>query len=375
LVFVFYLLLKRNDVIYIIPIVAGTLASFLTIFYVLHEDSAMKKSNDKLSRFLRITGTTALIMFGILNFSGCGGSDDGNGDGDVSGTTGTIFNQDNTVSAAELAADTMSFFPAFSDLGQAVITLLAVADPNNSPFDLALCTNAGSSMLSWNDADNSGNLSAGDTTSFLFTNCDIDGIASGTINFAFTSVDLDLALPDSVGLTVSVNLNIIDATDTATFTANFGANWSTPNNSDFSYSYTAADLPDQKLTVSENGVTLYQFGCFNVTQTYNTGDPAGTYILTPDGIMNTDNKIMSLLGDTPLSFVNDEMESGIKHLWGVSMPISCTALGVPSTGVSGDNGSYILMEGLGGGNIRLHTLDATGAEFFTVDTTWDLLTD
>jgi hypothetical protein len=77
----------------------------------------------------------------------------------------------------------------------------------------------------------------------------------------------------------------------------------------------------------------------------------------------------------PLSFVNDAMESGTKHLWGVSMPMSCTALGVPSTGVSGDNGSYILMEALGGGNIRLHALDATGAEFFTVDTTWDLLTD
>jgi len=349
---------------------------FRNDFYILQEGIAMKKSNEKLSRFLRITGTTALIMFAILNFSGCGGDDDGNGD-DGSGTTGTIFNQDNTVSAAELAADTMSFFPAFSNLGQAVINELAVADPNNSPYNLVgVCNNiGGTAELAWNDADTSDKLSAGDTTSLVFTNCDIDGIASGTINFAFTSVDLDLTPPDSVGLTVSVNLNIIDATDTATFTANFVANWSTPNNSDFMIVYTADDLPDQKLTVSENGVTLYQFGCFKVTQTYNAGDPAGTYILTPDGVMNTDNKIMSLLGDTPLSFVNEAMESGIKHLWGVSMPMSCTALGVPSTGVSGDNGSYILMEALGGGNIRLHALDATGAEFFTVDTTWDLLTD
>lgn len=335
----------------------------------------MKKSNEIFSRFPRIPVIMALVMLAVLGIPGCGGSggDDG-GDDDGSATTGTIFDQNNTVAAAELAAATMSFFPEFTELGQQVVFSLSDADPSNSPFDLPLCMNAGSALLSWNDADTSGGLSAGDTTSLLLTDCDIDGIASGTVNFVFTSVDLDQVLPDSVGLTVSVDLNIVDGVDTAAFTANFAANMNTPDYINFSYNYTADDLPDQKLSVSENGVELYQFGCFNVSHALNTGDPLGTYNLDPNGVMNVSNNIMSLLGDTPLSFVNDAMESGTKRLWGVSIP-ECTALGVPSTGVSGDNGSYVLMEALGGGNVRLHTLDATGTEFFTVDTTWDLLTN
>ena len=334
----------------------------------------MKKSNLKLNRFLRIPGTMALIMFGILSVSGCGGGDDGDGGG--TNVTPFNFNADNTVEAAQLAADAMSFFPPFSELGHAVITLLDIADPSTFPLDLGVCTNTGgTSELSWNDADGSGDLSAGDTTSLLFTNCDIDGIASGTINFVFTSVELDLQPPDSVGHTVSVNLNINDAIDTATFTANFEANWSTPNNTDFINVYTADDPSGQKLTVSENGITLLQFGCFNVTHTFNIGNSEGTYQLVPGGVINASDRIMSLIGTPPLIFINDAMESGTRRLLSVSMPVTCTTVGVPPNGIGGSDGSYIDMEALGGGNMRLHTFDAMNVEFFTVDTTWDSLTN
>ena len=57
------------------------------------------------------------------------------------------------------------------------------------------------------------------------------------------------------------------------------------------------------------------------------------------------------------------------------MPDACTTVGVPSTGVGGSDGSYIHMEALGGGNMRLHTFDAMNVEVFTVDTTWDVLID
>ena len=336
----------------------------------------MKKSNEKLNRFLHIPGTMALIMFVILSVSACGGGGGDDGVVDGSNVTPFNFNADNTVEAAQLAADTMSFFPAFSELGQAVITLLAISDPNNFPINLGVCTNLGGvSELSWNDADSSDGLSAGDTTSLLFTNCDIDGIASGTINFVFTSVDLDLKLPDSIGHTVSVNLNVNDAIDTATFTANFGATWSTPDYIDFINVYTADDSSGQKLTVSENGVTLFQFGCFNVEHAYDVNIVTGTYQLTPDGVINASDRIMSLLGNTPLFFINDTIESGTKRLWSVSMPDACTTVGVPSTGVGGSDGSYIHMEALGGGNMRLHTFDAMNVEVFTVDTTWDVLID
>ena len=337
----------------------------------------MKKSNVKLNRFLRIPRTMALIMFGILSISGCGGGggDDGDGGGETN-VTPFNFNKDNTVEAAQLAADAMSFFPPFSELGHEVITLLNIADPSNFPLDLVgVCTNAGTSELSWNDADGSGDLSAGDTTSLLFTNCDIDGIASGTIKFVFTSVELDLQPPDSVGHTVSVNLSIDDAIDTATFTANFGANWSTPNYTDFINVYTADDPSGQKLTVSENGITLLQFGCFNVTHTFNIGNSEGTYQLAPEGVINASDRIMSLLGGSPLPFINDAMESGTRRLLSVSMPLACTTVGVPPNGIGGSDGSYIDMEALGGGNMRLHTFDAMNVEFFTVDTTWDSLTN
>ena len=343
----------------------------------------MKKSNEKLNRFLRIPGIIVLIMFGILSVSGCGGGgDDANGDGDVTNVAPFNFNADNTVEAAQLAADAMSFFPAFSELGHAVITLLAVSEPNNFPLDLVgVCTNTGGTAeLSWNDADSSGDLSAGDTTSLLFTNCDIDGTASGTIDFAFTSVDiqqlsLPLPLPSSAGFSVSVNLNINNAIDTATFTANFEANWSTPNNTDFINVYTADDPSGQKLTVSENGITLLQFGCFNVTHTFNIGNSEGTYHLAPGGVINASDKIMSLLGGPPLLFINDAMNSETRRLVSVSMPVACTTVGVPANGIGGSDGAYIDMEALGGGNMRLHTFDAMGVEVFTVDTTWALLID
>ena len=336
----------------------------------------MKNSNKKLNRFLRISGTMALIIFGILSVSACGGGGgDDDGDGDVTGVTPFYFNAGNTVEAAQLAADAMSFFPAFSKVSQEVITLLAVSDPGNFPLDLVgVCANAGTAKVSWNDADSSGDLSAGDTVSLLFTNCDIDGIASGTIDIAVTSAELNLQPPESVEFAASVNLNINDAAGTATFTANFDASWSTTNDSDFINVYTADDASGQKLTVSENGVTLYQFGCFNVTHAFYIGNSEGTYQLTPDGVINAADRIMTLAGRPLLGFINDAMESGTKQLVSVPMP-ECTAVGIPSTWVGFSDGSYIEMEALGGGNIQLHTFDVDGTEFFTVDTTWDLLMD
>ena len=80
---------------------------------------------------------------------------------------------------------------------------------------------------------------------------------------------------------------------------------------------------------------------------------------------------MSLAGGPELSFISDKIEAGKKLLLSLSAP-ECAALGAPN-GVGDSDGSYIGMEALGGGNVRLHTFDATNVEQSTIDTTWDAL--
>jgi hypothetical protein len=340
----------------------------------------MKKCNGKFERVLRRASTMALVVFSALSLSGCfgsGGDDDYvvDGGGDGTPVSAFNFNADNTVIAAKLAADTMSFFPAFTVIGHTVISTLVVSEPNNSPFDLMACANSGSSVLTWNDADRSGDLTAGDTTSLAFTDCDINGIANGTINFAITSADLDQSppvSPDSVAMNVTTNLSIFDDPDTAVFTASFKAEMNTADNNVFTIVYTADDPSGQKIAVSENGATLYQFGCFDVTETYSPST-SGTYQLTPNGVINTASKIMSLVGPPhpQLTFSSDMMETGIKTLFSLAVP-GCASVGV-ANGVGDSDGSYLDMEATGGGNITLRTYDKSDAEIFTTETTWHAL--
>lgn len=334
----------------------------------------MRTTKALINQFLPISMVMVIALCSSLILSGCFGSD---GDDDVvddGGGSGTAvafnFTRDNTETAAKLAANTISFFPSFSEVSHTVITTLAIPIPNNAPFDLTLCANAGSSMLSWNDADDSGDLTAGDSARLTYTDCDIDGIATGTVDFVFSSADLDPP-PNQVASTVTLNLSITDAPDTTTYTANFEADWSTIDNNVFISASKANDLSGQKITATENGIQLYQFGCFEVIESYSPGTP-GTYGLAPVvGVINSDNKIMSLAGGPPLTFVNDLLESGTKRVLSLAIP-ECASVGVPA-GVGDSDGSYIDIEAQSGGYVRLHTYDNTDAEFYTLDTSWDAL--
>lgn len=339
----------------------------------------MKKGNDKFHRVPRIQITMVFIVLSTLSLTGCfggGGDDDYVVDGGGDGTPVSAFNfdADNTVIAAKLAADTMSFFPAFTLIGHAEISALAISDPNNSPYDLMLCANSGSSTLTWNDADRSGDLTAGDSTSLAFTNCDIDGIANGTINFTITSANLDLSLPNSVAMNVTTNISIFDDPDTIIFAASFTAQMATEDNNVFTVVYTTDDASGQKITVSENNAALYQFGCFDVSETYSPSTE-GTYELSPNGVVNASGKIMSLVGGPhpQLTFSSDMMETGTKRLLSLAVGTTgCASVGA-ANGVADSNGSYLDMEATGGGNITLRTYDALDTEIFSTETTWDAL--
>ena len=337
----------------------------------------MKGSNERLMSFLRITGSGTVVIFGILSILGSGG-----GGNDVSSTpSGTApssikaynFNAANSVAAAQVTASTMAFFSDFSTLGQTMMTTLAASNPANSPFDLALCMNTGKSKLSWIDSDQSGDMSIGDSATLQFTNCDLDGsgtTSTGTVKVGVTSVNAD-PLPNSVGLNVAVNVTITDSSDTIAYIANFAEISSTADNINFTNVYTANDTSAQQLTVVKNGSALYEFGCFNVTKAFSLADGTGTYKLQSSGVINAADAIMSLTGGSELSFISDQMESGTKRLLSLAVP-ECSTLGVPN-GVGDSDGSYIDIEALGGGNVRLHTFDASDAEQSTIDTTWDAL--
>jgi hypothetical protein len=336
----------------------------------------MKGSNERLKSFLRITGCGTVVFFGIISILGSGGG--GGVSGAPSGATPSSikafnFNPGNSAAAAQVAASTMAFFSDFSTLGHKILTTLAVSNPANSPFDLALCMNTGKSKLSWIDSDQSGDISIGDSAILQFTNCDLDGsgtTTTGTAKLGITSVNPD-PLPNSVGLNVAVNVTVNDTPDTTTYIANFAETSSTADNTNFTNIYTANDTSAQHLSVTKNGSTLYEFGCFTVTKSFSLANSAGTYKLQPSGVINAADAIMSLAGGPELSFISDKMETGTKRLLSLAVP-ECATLGVPN-GVGDSDGSYIDMEALGGGNVRLHTFDTTNTEQSTIDTTWDAL--
>ena len=339
----------------------------------------MKKDHENRKYFLRIIGSGVVVVFGILSVLGSGG---GSGDKTVTIPSGqtpsTIkafnFNSGNTITAGQFAVSAMAFFSDLSAIGQLILTTLAASDPGNSPFDLAMCKNTGTSKLAWIDADLNGDISIGDSATLTFNNCDLDGsgtTAAGTVQLGVTSVDPD-PLPTSAGFNVSVNVAITDSPDTTTYTGSFAETTSTADNTNYTFVYTANDAAGHQLSVTKNGSPLYQFGCFSVTKAFSIADDPGTYMLSPSGVINASEFIMSLAsGPNPLSFVKDWMEAGTKRLLSLSAP-ACAALGV-SNGVSDSDGSYIDMEALGGGSLRLHTFDASDVEFYNTDTSWDAL--
>jgi hypothetical protein len=337
----------------------------------------MKSFNQIFNRFHRFQKIMVVIMIGSLGFLGaCSSDDDDAGIVDTSGVTAFTFDENNTRIAAEIAAAAMEFFPAFNEISMAMLEILAGETyPPTSPFVLPLCTNTGigSASLSWVDADGSGDLTVGDTAMLDFTTCDVDSSGEtidGPVNFEAVSV----TLPTSVGINVSLDLDIVFAGETTEVNGAFGFTVETIDSMNFTNVYTALDVPGQTITITENGVPYFKAGCFNVTQTYYILDVQfGMYNLATKGVINASNQILSLAQGPAVEFMGGDMYTGTQRLLSVSEPI-CASIGVPANGVSSDN-SYMDMEAPGGGLLFLHTFRADGTEFYTEETTWSALTD
>jgi hypothetical protein len=318
-----------------------------------------------------------VFLLGIMSTLGSGGGGNHNGgsaSGDTpSGVTAFNFDAGNTLAAARSAASAMAFFPDFTSMARQILATLAASSPDNSPFDLAMCANAGHAMLTWIDADHNGDLSMGDSAALLLTNCDMDrsgAATTGTVKLGVTSA---AATPPStsVGVNASMNLTVNKAPDTTLITGSFKATSNTTNNADFTYVYATSRSTSQKLTATKNGGALYELGCFNVTETFNIADGAGTFKLASSGVVNAAESLMNLAGGGQLAFISNRLESGGQHLLSSPTP-ACAAVGAPG-GAGGADGSHINMEALGGGHLRLHTFDGSNLEVNTTDTTWDAL--
>lgn len=336
----------------------------------------MKSTKETSNQFNRAQWLMAIVMIGSLSVLGACSSDDEDA-GIDSGATVTAFNfnANNTTIAAEIAAAAMDFFPAFNEIGQTMINILAgETDPLNSPFDLMLCTNVGtgSSILDWVD-DGSGDLSVGDTATLTFTACDVDN-SGETISGTVALKAVNVVIPASLGFDVSINLTINLGADTTAVAGNFGFTMSTLDGTNYTNVYVAVDAPGQTIAITENGVKYFEAGCFNVTQTYTmAGVLNGMYELAPIGAINASNQVLSLAAGPAVMFIDREMYTGTQKLLSVSRP-DCASIGAPN-GVADSDGSYMNMEAITSGLLTLHTFDVNDVEIFTVETSWTALTN
>jgi hypothetical protein len=296
-----------------------------------------------LKRYLKILGL--LIITGMLVFAlaRCGG-----GDGDGGGTIGFDFTPGGNESVAlSLAKNTMAFYPIFSEIGYEAIDILVSADPNNSPYMVALCANAtiGSATLSWDDTDSNLEISSGDSATIDVINCDLDNSetpVSGQIIFTFSVVDID-NLPRQLELSIAFNISINDLSGDIVVTGKFGAITQTTNDANYTYTYVAQDVADEVISITRvNDQSRYMFGCYTVVHAFDIGAP-DTYDLAIAGVINSQNYIMSFEDGPPFTFINNLPYSGKKKLLSQSDP-NCASVGAPND-VSSTNGMYMVFEG------------------------------
>lgn len=249
----------------------------------------------------------------------------------------------NEIDAAKMAKITMTLFPAFTQLGHEILSVLENADPNNSPFELTMCMNAptGSANVTWLDKDGDLELSTGDVANLTVINCDNDGtFFSADIEIIFTNMDVD-NLPRIKDMDATMDYTISHVSGPISFTGSFGVNNQTLDDMNYTNTFIASDTPGQILAISQNNIPLYQFGCFNVVHSFGIAVP-NTYDLATAGVINVATYIMSLEKGPPITFMNNTPFSGSQRLRSQSVPY-CAAVDVPN-GVSDSNGAYIDIE-------------------------------
>lgn len=348
---------------------------------------------------LGVLGALAVLLTLTMWACGGGGSGGGGGDGEVQGFA---FNQANMTEAAGTGAAMTEIFPGVTEVTMVVLGALldepAASRRANAVVpvgDLGLCI-SGTVDLTWDDRDNNAALTAGDTATLTFADCDLDDegwLTSGTATFSFTSVALPSSLTALVALDITTAGPTGGASETENFSGSFQLALSTTDLNHFTAIYGAPNRSDV-IRFSLNGQVVGQFGCFDVVQTFSLDEPEA-YTLAPRGIGNVGGKILQLGSywgpDAPLDFRPGfgpepvPVEGTLTYLSFDGRPntpasfgslSACTAVGSPGQ-VDTDN-SAMLLTATGGGNVRLelyNNLDLNPPVVSTVNTNWFALMD
>jgi len=304
-------------------------------------------------------------------------------DGDQNGLTGVSFTQSNAADLGGIAVSAIEVFPIVSSAYQAIVDAIEMQNPVDASSstksladlgDIGLCS-SGQSNLRWNDSDDDGVLSAGDTTALEWVDCNDE--ITGTLGFSFLAVAYALTVAD-VDLAVTVD-NGLDAQSPplvleGRFRGEINGIPGTPDTPESAIArYLVVDQTDPSLglTTEADGQGQYALGCFNLYFTielergsYTLAEPFGVFGLPDSRIMT-----MRAFALPPLDFENgDYPTSGAIGLFAESGATPCTALGVGPEGVD-SNGSFTTVTATTGGDVVLEGETPSGTPF-TVETTW-----
>lgn len=306
---------------------------------------------------------TALLI-GVVTLNGCGGGGGGGDDVDDSNQTdiiGMSFTETNMLEAVSMGVSPLNLFHPLSLMTGRIIDALEFPVPSGIPYDLSdeFCVGGGNSNLVWSDTDPSG-ISVNDIVTLNFIDCDLEGdpldssALNGSITFILTQYDQEATgmINPYVGVQVMISLSVEEILDdppsTQTIEGDFLARVyrsSTDINTaiwGFRYGDRAID-PDALITLTEVGSSSYQFGCFDISVSYQPGVPFD-YLLGDSnlshiyGITTANDHLLTVTGTPPSSadlvFADENLSDGSGLVYyGLVLGDGCAALGVPD-GVS-----------------------------------------
>lgn len=316
--------------------------------------------------------------FIVLLLGACGGGGSGGGGGGA-GTTAptTILTSSN---AAQAASDAYGAMDAAAQGGGEGFQFFSVADGSAGQFDIAhfskkylqhlgtrqrgptlmspmavytepLFCSSGQGSMSWDDANNDGLDSPGDTYVLSFTNCVDQGeTLNGQVTISNLQLTGDPASTNySLSATISINLTVVDSVDTVSLNGAFNITMAEAGN------VLTMSISSSSLTMTDNGETL-TVGNFTVTFTENFG--TGAYTIAFDGpVTSTD------LGGTVVVDTTQPFAGG-----GTANPTS------GSMTILGANNTRVVVTVVGVNSVQLQ-VDANGDGTLesTQTTTWSAL--
>lgn len=330
------------------------------------------------------TAVSSFTLCAILALAGCGGGGGDSATASGSSSAGALVitpaNADDVSSEVMTASnDTIGV----GDAGSSVVTGVVVSNPDDGADVLNIartqiewlrqlqpqlfssqmtgvvttntvsCTPSGTADVEWNDADNDGSFSGGDSLSVYFNNCVIEGATyNGTFNTTINSLtgDPSIVAPWSLGATLSFNqMSFVEGGESGSINGDFTFSINSSNGIQLAVSVTV-----DSLTATYNGD---QTTLSSLNIQYTEQSAGGSFSLTMSGTLQSD----ALNGIVSFGTIQAFTGTDIVNSWPTSGRLEITGA---------DNASVLLIA-LGGDYVELQ-VDEDGDAILeaTVSTTW-----